>query len=765
MSTSLFEKIRRGCGYGRSSNSFVDILRKPGLRLPHRCFAQSAGIIRGHLATKSLSDHSSDRLKIADELLSSEDRNLLDFALSLYNGHVDPKKIESCLTEVLSEIDAFGKRGDSLSGSEVLKSDMAAFSEWYTEVAELYIYFTFLDLKGDRALLALVADQLQHLLDSEAGLLPQLQRTRRWAEACWRAFSKRQKAALLQRRHGKALQQWLVMTKAGIGRLDTGKPFWESYFSGLSKVTWHDLVDGLQEQFLSSNFCPQDLLEPLRARLTKDSAHHVSRHHWEALLQRYGQSVSDVLDAVLEEVLDGISETIYAPEQQHVEELSLPPRPRRTELRKPSTRAAPGPRRAVGCDGEVVEMEGESYTPEDPHRRMGPVEAGKRIDWESYVEELCRSEARWWTSEGVPTIQEGELRLAAAREVRSSLTFSRRALLLRVATGDLAHQRPVLDLGDTDSTQPAVLVSPNDITLSPAVTKFGRGSKRKMLPDLCMTEPIASRSHFTVTFDKDTGRYSIMDAGSKWGTFLKVSAEGDLLKCGDWLRVGNAELVVRYCGGFCKSHRWHARSRQHSLLHVRSMCALGGNRNPFSLSSEEEEEQPAQVANLFSGRQRRPWTTSMEKIWQQPALQQASLETRNSEDEHPEMPMTAAPLELDFVSGPRMGERLVVTERYCTIGRAEASTIQISDPLLGNVSRLHCTLQHTAKGWKVSDNKSTNGTWRRLSCVLAPSEPHEVRHGDCLLAGVHEFKVEEAEMPRYWLPSVAARMLSRPKQS
>ena len=27
----------------------------------------------------------------------------------------------------------------------------------------------------------------------------------------------------------------------------------------------------------------------------------VSRHHWEALLQRYGQSVSDVLDAVLEE--------------------------------------------------------------------------------------------------------------------------------------------------------------------------------------------------------------------------------------------------------------------------------------------------------------------------------------------------------------------------------------------------------------------------------------------------------------------------------
>ena len=37
--------------------------------------------------------------------------------------------------------------------------------------------------------------------------------------------------------------------------------------------------------------------------------------------------------------------------------------------------------------------------------------------------------------------------------------------------------------------------------------------------------------------------------------FCQVSAEGDLLKCGDWLRVGNAELVVRYCGGFCKSHR------------------------------------------------------------------------------------------------------------------------------------------------------------------------------------------------------------------
>ena len=37
-----------------------------------------------------------------------------------------------------------------------------------------------------------------------------------------------------------------------------------------------------------------------------------------------------------------------------------------------------------------------------------------------------------------------------------------------------------------------------------------------------MNEPIASRSHFSISFDASRGSYQIQDAGSKWGTFLKA---------------------------------------------------------------------------------------------------------------------------------------------------------------------------------------------------------------------------------------------------
>merc|ERR1712137_819516 len=55
--------------------------------------------------------------------------------------------------------------------------------------------------------------------------------------------------------------------------------------------------------------------------------------------------------------------------------------------------------------------------------------------------------------------------------------------------------------------------------------------------------------------------------------------------------------------------------------------------------------------------------------------------------------------------------------------------------------------------WHMRDNGSTNGTWRRLSCVLEPSEPIPLTDGVSIQAGVHEFLVEEAEMRHSWVPS------------
>merc|ERR1712137_991187 len=114
-----------------------------------------------------------------------------------------------------------------------------------------------------------------------------------------------------------------------------------------------------------------------------------------------------------------------------------------------------------------------------------------------------------------------------------------------------------------------------------------------------------------------------------------------------------------------------------------------------------------------------------------------------------------APLELDFISGPRMGEKLVLCERVCTLGRGEGNTIQVSDSQLASVSRVHCIFEFSGNRWHMRDNGSTNGTWRRLSCVLEPSEPIPLTDGVSIQAGVHEFLVEEAVMRHWWIPSAA----------
>lgn len=114
-----------------------------------------------------------------------------------------------------------------------------------------------------------------------------------------------------------------------------------------------------------------------------------------------------------------------------------------------------------------------------------------------------------------------------------------------------------------------------------------------------------------------------------------------------------------------------------------------------------------------------------------------------------------APLELDFISGPRMGEKLVLCERVCTLGRGEGNTIQVSDSQLASVSRVHCIFEYSGNRWHMRDNGSTNGTWRRLSCVLEPSQPIPISDGMSIQAGVHEFLVEEADMKHWWIPSAA----------
>merc|ERR1719171_1385554 len=75
-----------------------------------------------------------------------------------------------------------------------------------------------------------------------------------------------------------------------------------------------------------------------------------------------------------------------------------------------------------------------------------------------------------------------------------------------------------------------------------------------------------------------------MDAGSKWGTFVKIDYHVEL-SCGDWIRVGGVEFIVRFCGGGCAKSKRHAHYKLHSLriAHEHQGCI----EDPCSLEKAE----------------------------------------------------------------------------------------------------------------------------------------------------------------------------------
>ena len=122
---------------------------------------------------------------------------------------------------------------------------------------------------------------------------------------------------------------------------------------------------------------------------------------------------------------------------------------------------------------------------------------------------------------------------------------------------------------------PSVVITAHGTQFS-NVCKFGRASSRRSLvPDLPMDEPIASRSHFNITYEQGADKFHVMDAGSKWGTFVKV-VDNVELRCGDWIRAGNAEFFVRYCGGGCKCRKKHTHYKLHALrVHQQHVLSAG----------------------------------------------------------------------------------------------------------------------------------------------------------------------------------------------
>ncbi|CAL1157234.1 unnamed protein product [Cladocopium goreaui] len=89
------------------------------------------------------------------------------------------------------------------------RSDIEAFRRRCKEIWELYMYFVFLDVKGDWALLRMVSRQLMNLLEvSASSFAANLSLTGPWAQPAQQMLAQGMGQMLLQRRHQQALEEW-----------------------------------------------------------------------------------------------------------------------------------------------------------------------------------------------------------------------------------------------------------------------------------------------------------------------------------------------------------------------------------------------------------------------------------------------------------------------------------------------------------------------------------------------------------------------------
>lgn len=770
---------------------------------------------------------------------------LLGFALSVNTDQAKTEKFRGHVAHALALM-CMSKSPASVSAPEDAAHHRfeAALLQWNQDAEEFvtnckriweqYVLFMLFDLKGDKVLLAEVASTLCGLLGcSSRELMDMLAHTRQWAEEVLLIFGEKGQAPLMKRLYETALRKWFAswqsrMEKHAGGERFTddeeqpGRKFWQDYFSTVQNVSWPDFAEAFEEFFLFGR-CPGDLLTMLHGmvKVGQPCEHHVTQNVWYGIAGRWA-CIADLVSQLLEQVLQDSFHCIYREKPLGSIKSSVVPgaselnsaaqKPASSALSAlPASSASPADsdasRPSSSGPKSSASGHGTDSTATTPQERPGLVAPGHpqyqapdaSMSWDGLNSVLAAQHRPWWLPAGealsAEELQAEEtLRTEALRQVNGRVALTNKVLLLRVVSGSLAHGRPRLSLQDekeetapgvpptkAPAALPTLVVTANGTRFS-QVTKFGRCTTRSQLvSDWPMAEPIASRSHFHVVYDQGYDKFKIMDTGSKWGTFTRVTTATPL-SCGDWIRVGTCEFVVRYCGGSCPRRKGHTHHRLHSVRiaysHIfnrtGSLCIPRSLSAAASAEEVEEEDDFSQLAISGNAGRKRGWATAQARLCQMRAttsdVWEHALSDKAGGDAEQSNPADAprgfgksaapmAPLELDFVSGPRTGEKIVLTERVGSLGRSDANTIQVSDMGLGNVSRVHCMFEFQGDKWYLRDNKSTNGTWRRLSCILEPSKPLEINGGEGLMAGLHEFNVEEVEMNRWWTPSAASSVL------
>jgi len=710
--------------------------------------------------------------------------------------------------EILAEMEENGESSAIMRSTLPQWHQLArSFIEQCEELWELYVYLVFLDVKGDRVLVEQTIGQLCSLLDCSAQSLTFfLASTRPWAEMVFKGLASRSYEEILKSMHKRSLQQWhlshahkMKAQSESDNNLISG--FWERCFNRTCKVAWSDFLDAFHVFCgWGQGACPTDVDNELHKMIDPSCGHCVTRWAWSCLLEKHPNPETTLIQAALEGIFEDISASIYRSDGDlpSLEDMQSAQRPNNTlatmSSASPSTSkehkehksehrhrksqkdkaapltagsqsimAAPIEPPAAGSDPSNC------VTPPDRHNKSSARSTSgsdqKKCTWDEYLANLAArpDQHAWWCTSGEQP--NNSLRIDALRAVKSNLLLTNQALALHIVSGDLANQKPILQVqrfervaangkGGADGL-PTIVVLANSGRTN-GVTTFGRGANHGISqPDHAMADPIASRLHFSITFDEAKQRYCLSDSGSKWGTFMHID-KPHTLKCGDWIRAGVAEFVVRFCGGSCSSHKRHAQHRVRSLRlsreYGRGVAAAKMAKDvlsevsaqPGSSQGSRSGQLQDELALLLSSRPLRGWTSTSARL----AQDLASLSPRPVDDQEVssnlkefETLVPTTPLELEFVSGPRMGEKVTLWDRLSTLGRADSNTVQISDIQVQNVSRVHCIFQYVNNRWQIQDNKSTNGTWRRLSCTLEPSVPLPLEGGEVFLAANHEFAV------------------------
>jgi len=254
-----------------------------------------------------------------------------------------------------------------------------------------------------------------------------------------------------------------------IGAVTHGNEFWDYYFKNLFKISWPDFSEAFAVFYLNGR-CPVDIRAQLRMTVDPKSRNQVSRAVWQRVVQ--GTMIWDFVANLTAEVQSQVMSRIYRAEPLERDKkarvvrasgvarqssLPVPPEYPREPSSRSTLTAAAGSRTSV--PGQLPSGKSlhhmiailtetgssDTVTPLDDRKQQPPARSQEKLLWDDYASNNFKEDRPWCCKPPEATCAEQEVEPlweAAIRMVNSELVYTRRALVLRIVSGDLGQNKP-----------------------------------------------------------------------------------------------------------------------------------------------------------------------------------------------------------------------------------------------------------------------------------------------------------------------------------